>query len=271
MDQLVVFNQTNRKILIKIFIVIGIFSLCVWLTQTEFFIDKQREFNQILMSGIRELKEVASTKTLLMISFFSILYGVIHALGPGHGKLIISNFLLNNSNDYKKAIRASFFTTLTHVGVAVIIAFLFKYVFTTIRSFQRIAVLGNFKTVSAIIIGTIGVLVIIYPMIKKWMPINDKLIRENTVMIGMLAGAVPCPLSMTIMLVSISYSIEYIGILLVASIATGILLFLSIFSLVFVYFKKNSFLFLKGTKIKLPIDFRYIQGLFYIIIGVILF
>ncbi len=270
MNQVV--DRTDIKMnLLKILLALAVMGVAVWFTQTELFIDKQREFNQSLMSAIRELKREASLKTMITISFFSVLYGIIHALGPGHGKLIILNFLLNNSNNYKKAIKTSFFTTLTHVGVAVAIAFLFKYVFTTIRYFQRIAILGNFKTVSAVIIALIGVLIIVYPLIKKWIPIKDKLLTENTAITGMLAGAVPCPLSMTIMLVSISYSIEYIGIALVASIAFGILVFLSVFSLVFIYFRKNSSILLKVAKLKGPIDFRYIQGLLYVIIGIILF
>ncbi len=255
----------------KIVFTLIIIGIVVWFTQTDLFIDKQRELNNSLMGAIRELRGAISFETMLTITLFSILYGIIHALSPGHGKLVISNFLLNNSNKYRKALFASLVTTMTHVGVAVLIAFLFKYVFTTIRTFQRIAVLDNFQTVSAIIISSIGALILAYPFIKRWIPLKDKVLTENTVLTGMLAGAAPCPLSMTIMLVSISYSIEHVGIVLVGAIALGILIFLSVFSLLFVHFRESSAVLMKRTEFTLPVNFKYIQGLFYIIIGIILF
>ncbi len=72
---------------------------------------------------------------------------------------------------------------------------------------------------------------------------------------------------MTIVLISISYSIEYIGIILVTAIALGILLFLLLFSFVFVHFKDSSILFAEKVKIVFPFKLKYIQSGFYIMIG----
>lgn len=256
-----------KKIIFSIIIVTVLMGLIFWLSKSDIFLLKQREFNKTLMMTIRELRTELKVSTLIYLSFLSMLYGLIHAIGPGHGKLVISGFLMNNSNNYKKAIRASFFTTLTHVGMAVILAYLLKYIFTGVGHFARMNMMGHFKLASGILIGLIGLTLFFGSEIKKLLPNDGKIISNNAFLTGLLGGAIPCPLSMTIILISISYSIEYIGIILVSSIALGILSFLLIFSAGFVFFKTNSILIAQKNRFKLPFKIRYLQSLFYIAIG----
>ena len=84
---------------------------------------KQAEFYRMLSGLIRAAKADGSAAyTLLGISF---LYGVFHAAGPGHGKAVISSYLVANNETWRRGIALSFasailqaFTAIAVVGVA---------------------------------------------------------------------------------------------------------------------------------------------------------
>jgi nickel/cobalt exporter len=84
---------------------------------------KQAEFYRMLSGLIRAAKADGSAAyTLLGISF---LYGIFHAAGPGHGKAVISSYLVANNETWRRGVALSFasallqaFTAIAIVGVA---------------------------------------------------------------------------------------------------------------------------------------------------------
>jgi nickel/cobalt transporter (NicO) family protein len=84
---------------------------------------KQAEFYRMLSGLIRSAKTDGSAAyTLMGISF---LYGVFHAAGPGHGKAVISSYLVANDETWRRGIVLSFasailqaLTAIAIVGVA---------------------------------------------------------------------------------------------------------------------------------------------------------
>jgi nickel/cobalt exporter len=87
---------------------------------------KQAEFYRMLSGLIRAAKADGSAAyTLLGVSF---LYGVFHAAGPGHGKAVISSYLVANNETWRRGIVLSFasailqaFTAIAVVGVAAVL------------------------------------------------------------------------------------------------------------------------------------------------------
>ena len=78
----------------------------------------QREVNQ-QMSGL--LKAVAEnpTKAGGSLLAFSFLYGVLHALGPGHGKIVIATWLATHPSRLKSSIGLTLASSLLQGGVAI--------------------------------------------------------------------------------------------------------------------------------------------------------
>ena len=84
---------------------------------------KQAEFYRMLSGLIRAAKADGSAAfTLLGVSF---LYGIFHAAGPGHGKAVISSYLVANDETWRRGILLSFasamlqaFTAVAIVGIA---------------------------------------------------------------------------------------------------------------------------------------------------------
>jgi nickel/cobalt exporter len=79
---------------------------------------KQSEFYRQMSSTIRAAKSDGSAVwTLLAISFA---YGIFHAAGPGHGKAVISSYLVANRETARRGIVLSFASALMQSLVAVV-------------------------------------------------------------------------------------------------------------------------------------------------------
>ncbi len=78
----------------------------------------QREVNQ-QMSGL--LKAVAADPTRAggSLLIFSLLYGVLHALGPGHGKIVITTWLATHPSKLKSSIGLTLASSLLQGVVAI--------------------------------------------------------------------------------------------------------------------------------------------------------
>jgi ABC-type nickel/cobalt efflux system permease component RcnA len=80
---------------------------------------KQSEFYREMSGTIRAAKSDGSAVwTLLGISFA---YGIFHAAGPGHGKAVISSYLVANEETARRGIVLSFVSALLQALVAVVI------------------------------------------------------------------------------------------------------------------------------------------------------
>ncbi|WP_433960725.1 nickel/cobalt transporter [Bradyrhizobium guangdongense] len=80
---------------------------------------KQSEFYREISTTIRAAKSDGSAVwTLLAISFA---YGIFHAAGPGHGKAVISSYLVANQETARRGIALSFASALMQSLVAVAI------------------------------------------------------------------------------------------------------------------------------------------------------
>jgi nickel/cobalt exporter len=80
---------------------------------------KQAGFYRMLSGTIRAAKtDGSATYTLLGISF---LYGIFHAAGPGHGKAVISSYLVANDETWKRGIVLSFASAVLQALTAILI------------------------------------------------------------------------------------------------------------------------------------------------------
>jgi nickel/cobalt exporter len=93
---------------------------------TGWILAKQAEFYRMLSGSIRAAKADGSAAWSLMGISFA--YGVFHAAGPGHGKAVISSYLVANDETWRRGIALSFasailqaFTAIAIVGIAAVL------------------------------------------------------------------------------------------------------------------------------------------------------
>src|SRR3954463_3451899 len=86
---------------------------------TGWLLAKQAEFYRLLSGTIRNAKTDGSAAWLLMGLSFA--YGIFHAAGPGHGKAVISSYLVANEETWKRGVTLSFASALVQAMVAVLV------------------------------------------------------------------------------------------------------------------------------------------------------
>jgi ABC-type nickel/cobalt efflux system permease component RcnA len=90
---------------------------------------RQSEFYREMSGTIRAAKSDGSAVwTLLSISFA---YGIFHAAGPGHGKAVISSYLVANEETARRGIVLSFASALLQALVAVAIVAVFAWLLSS--------------------------------------------------------------------------------------------------------------------------------------------
>lgn len=101
----------------------GIFAQAyAWLTA------KQADVNRRLAAAVREIKTGDPWFATLVLAGLSFAYGVLHAAGPGHGKAVISSYVLANEQTVRRGIALSFLaavfqglSALVIVGILILV------------------------------------------------------------------------------------------------------------------------------------------------------
>ena len=112
---------------------------------------KQSEFYREISATIRAAKSDGSAVwTLLVISF---VYGIFHAAGPGHGKAVISSYLVANQETARRGIVLSFASALMQSLVAVVIvaicAWLLNATASTMCNAEKVIEIASYALIAA--------------------------------------------------------------------------------------------------------------------------
>lgn len=117
--------------------------------------EKQQAFYGKLSATLRAMKgssPLAATWTLMLLSFG---YGVFHAAGPGHGKAVISAWLLATENELKRGILISFMSAIIQALTAIVVVSVLFLVVASVGSTAR-NVAGLLESASYALIALLG-------------------------------------------------------------------------------------------------------------------
>jgi ABC-type nickel/cobalt efflux system permease component RcnA len=114
-------------------------------------LSKQSEFYREISAAIRSAKSDGSAVwTLLAISFA---YGIFHAAGPGHGKAVISSYLVANQETARRGVALSFASALMQSLVAVVIvaicAWLLNATASTMCNAEKVIEIASYALIAA--------------------------------------------------------------------------------------------------------------------------
>jgi len=91
-----------------------------WLQHVLTFINaRQQEFYRALTTSLKAMRsDVWQLWWLVGVSF---LYGVFHAAGPGHGKAVISSYMIANETELKRGVLISFMSAFLQGATAILV------------------------------------------------------------------------------------------------------------------------------------------------------
>jgi ABC-type nickel/cobalt efflux system permease component RcnA len=188
----------------------------------------QKSLNESLAAITRSLQGSRSLGGLLFVMLISLVYGMFHAAGPGHGKTIISSFFLANDAKLRHTVVVGYMIAVVHAVAALAVVLILYYVirglfsagieqadhYIQLVTFGILAVLGAFMLVGRIrgtahhhhVHGE-----------KK----DGGLTMKNLLGIAVPAGAIPCPGAVAVILFALSLHMLGVSVLSVIAISVG--------------------------------------------------
>ncbi|UVD59143.1 sulfite exporter TauE/SafE family protein [Rhizobium sp. Pop5] len=196
-------------------------------------IEYQREIYLAFAGQIKAFAAGGGWLPFLGFLPMGVAFGAVHAMTPGHSKSVLATYLAGSSARAHRALLVSMALSFTHVGMAVVIALLalplVSYSFADAGSAPLLEVLSR---------GLLGV-------IGGWMlwralfrPAHIHSHGEG-VIVGFMAGLVPCPLTLFVMTFAMIHQVVVTGILFAVTMMLGVGLTLSAVALLAVFFRER--------------------------------
>ncbi len=197
----------------------------------------QKKLNDTISEAVYEIQKTPSAGIILSVLGVSFLYGFIHALGPGHRKIILSSYFLSEQIRPLSGILMAFSVAMLHgIAALALISILFFILHTAVSiSFNATYLLV--ERVSYGIIVLLGCYLIFHVFRERKsntrqtanQPLQrgKKRIFERIIFI-VSNGAVPCPGAAMLLIFTFAYGLYALGIFAVLAMSIGMGLLLSL-------------------------------------------
>ena len=121
--------------------------------------EQQQAFYGSMSGTLRQIKTSSPYAAAWTLMFLSFGYGIFHAAGPGHGKTVISAWLLATENELKRGITLAFLSSVIQALVAILLVSVLLLLVASAGSTAR-DVGGFLESASYAMIGAMGVYLI---------------------------------------------------------------------------------------------------------------
>jgi ABC-type nickel/cobalt efflux system permease component RcnA len=98
-----------------------------WTRTIAYIREQQQHFYRSLAGAVKRIKTDGSVAAAWALVSLSFLYGIFHAAGPGHGKAVISAYLLANERQVRRGVVLAFLASLMQAisAIALVVVFVF--------------------------------------------------------------------------------------------------------------------------------------------------
>lgn len=181
----------------------------------------QRDILNEVASILRMYAETGDWGPLLVFAPWVAVFGAAHALTPGHSKTVLAFWLAGTGARRGEALRTAFILAATHIGMSVVIVLLTLPVVTMARGEAGRAPL--LEDLSHILLGLAGLWLILQGLRRQ--------AHAHGRWFGVVAGLVPCPLTLFVMTFASAKGVVLVGIAFAAVSMLGVFLVLGIVAL----------------------------------------
>ena len=133
----------------------------------------QQSLQRDLATGVKNLKSENALAGAVVLAALSFIYGVVHAVGPGHGKMVISSYVVANEETVRRGVVISFIAAalqaLTAVALVGILAFALNASGLQINAWSN-----QLETVSYALIALVGAWLLATQLIRVYRRWQDQ-------------------------------------------------------------------------------------------------
>jgi ABC-type nickel/cobalt efflux system permease component RcnA len=188
----------------------------------------QENLNRTMAIEIKALKDQKKPSLLFLLMAVSFIYGIFHAMGPGHGKSIISSWIISQQRRLADVLFISVSAAAFHALSAALVVggtYVILNKFAALSTQKLNLYLEIAAAILVISIGLSMIIRLIYGKCTKTRSTQEqttttKLWRKPLV-VALSIGIVPCPVTSVILIFCLTLGLIWQGILLVISFAIG--------------------------------------------------
>jgi ABC-type nickel/cobalt efflux system permease component RcnA len=114
--------------------------------------DWQRKFHRELTQHLRDVSAGGGSWATWSLIVASFLYGIFHAVGPGHGKVILSTYLLTHREQIRRGVGLAFAAALSQGIVAIAVVYGLIFLAGLVMNESQIAVRWTERASFALVI-----------------------------------------------------------------------------------------------------------------------
>lgn len=191
------------------------------------FAEANRYFNTELSSHFRAIDD-GNVAPMLLIFLLSFGYGVVHAIGPGHGKALVAGYLLANPTKRAHVFQIGFLIAIVHALSALVVTLAATYLI-------QISAMKFFRQVNPPLFQISGALIVLmgcWLLYDVWRSrkMTKESVRPQKSRFGVvvLAGVVPCPGVITLCFFAITLGHITIGMIAAVFMSLGMGLTISL-------------------------------------------
>jgi nickel/cobalt transporter (NicO) family protein len=128
---------------------------------------QMRWFNQTLATALRDIKAGNIWAASLTLIAFSFAYGILHAAGPGHGKAIVSSYMLADGQTVRRGIQLAFLSSAVQAVSAIAIFSVIVLILSGART-QIVATEAFLERASWAIVAAFGLYLLVRQIRALW-------------------------------------------------------------------------------------------------------
>ena len=222
----------------------------------------QRTLQRSLAEMMTEVNESGNMKNFWILLGISFVFGILHAIGPGHRKAVLVAYFIGEKSIPLKGILTGFLLAAVHAASAILLVGGF-YLFTTESLLVSVdtAQIYLYPLTYGIIL-LLGVWMV-YQGFKDYR--SAKHSRKNRTGLGglLLSGLLPCPAASAIMIMAIAGKAVKIGILSIMSMSLGMGILLALVGLLAILMRNRMTTLLQNsaTGAKFEFTLQLVSGL----------
>jgi nickel/cobalt transporter (NicO) family protein len=130
-------------------------------------LDQQQSLQRMLATSVKGLKTDNPMGGALTLAALSFVYGILHAVGPGHGKTIISSYVVANEETARRGVIISFIAAGLQALTAVVLVSLLLFGLNA-TGLQVNAWSNQLESVSYAMIALVGLYLLSTQLIRLW-------------------------------------------------------------------------------------------------------
>lgn len=184
---------------------------------------RQGKIYRRLSTTLIDFQKSPNSGVILTIVLLAFIYGVVHGLGPGHRKIVISSYILTQKRlTYLKAVGISITSALIHSASGIFIILILGSLYTRINPSYIDNISNSLGLSSYISILVLTLLLIVIKVVKVVRKRESRDIKALGLGVIYLSSIIPCPGAITIMLYAFSVNMISLGIISVFAMSLGI-------------------------------------------------